>query len=112
MTDCCPLCGNALPDDDTLRVDPSSRSVSRRGLVVNRLSKQQFAIFECLWKAKGRVIDHGSLQDYVWGLENDGPSNPRETIAVQIMKLRRRLKPLGIFITNAWGVGYAMGVEK
>jgi DNA-binding response OmpR family regulator len=107
MTTCCPTCGQAIEAGETL--DIHGRFVLRNGKAV-RLSKREFEVVRCLIDAKGRVVSNGHILDYVYGLEGDGP-DPKN-IDIFIVRARRKLKPLGVFIANSWGEGYALGVEK
>lgn len=103
--DCaCPTCGQTLPADDTLRIDPAGIVV--RGRRFATLSPQEATVLAELVKARGGLRTKERLLSslHLFGAED------RETkiIDVHVCRLRRKLKPLGLSIGTVWGQGYRL----
>ena len=90
-------------DDGSLRIDPSSFSVTVDGHEV-RLTRKEFALLEELARNAGRVMMRDTLLERVWGLSYYGDSR---TLDVHIRRLRQKLgKPE--LIETVTGIGYRL----
>jgi two-component system, OmpR family, response regulator len=107
MTTCCPTCGQAIEAGEAIKV--TGRYVLHKDKAT-RLSKMEAAVVSCLLEAKGRVVTKDHIMQHVYGLACDWPD--WKILDIFICRARRRLKPLGIFIANSRGEGFALGVEK
>jgi len=87
-----------------LRVDPSSRVVSKGDTEID-LTPKEFDILELLIRNKGRVFPREEIFQLIW----DEPCIDTRTIDVHIKNIRDKLKDNGensSMIQTKWGVGY------
>lgn len=104
MSGChCPVCGAALPDDPSLKVDEPTGIVIRNGRFAH-LPPSEMAIFAALTARPGHVRSKEALLNALGRLEMDEPEI--KIVDVLVCKVRRKLQPLGITIKTAWGDGY------
>ncbi len=88
-----------------LRLEPSTRSVTRAGEPVVLTAKE----FELLWfmaRYPRQVFTRTQLLDQVWGYEFFGDES---TVTVHIHRLREKIEPnpaQPTYIHTVWGVGY------
>jgi DNA-binding response OmpR family regulator len=82
-------------------LDPSRRTVSRAGTVVD-LTRKEFGVLEVLLAAGGGVVSSEELLERVWD-ENADPFTT--TVRVTVMTLRKKLGDPGI-IETVVGSGY------
>jgi DNA-binding response OmpR family regulator len=106
MTTCCPTCGQVMPQRPELVVDLDTNTASRDGMVV-RLSRTEAELARCLVDAKRRTLSREQLLSKLYGYSEE-PTYP--TIDQFILKIRRKLKPLGVAIVNHWGRGWSLTV--
>jgi two-component system OmpR family response regulator len=87
-----------------LRVDPATRSVTRRGRRVE-LSAREFAVLEFLARRSGQVVSRSELLEHVWDRNYEGSTN---IVDVYVGYLRRKLEnPFGCpLIHTVRGAGY------
>lgn len=104
MNCACPTCGQTLPGDDTLRIDPAGIVV--RGGRFATLTRQEAALFEQLVAAGGAVLSKDRLLSGLYLVEADEPDI--KIIDVFVCRLRRKLRPLGVEIGTVWGRGYRL----
>lgn len=105
MSCACPLCGQAIVDDGRVLVDIEGGLVVAGGHVV-QLTRQEFALFEALWRAKLRLQSKEQLLDALYGLLPEADMAEIKIIDVFVHKLRKKLKPTGVVIETLWGRGY------
>lgn len=98
----CPCCGQALPQDDTLRVDEAGIVVRNGRFAV--LTKQENEIFALLRAARGKVLTKQRLLAGLYPIEADEAEI--KIIDVFVCKLRAKLKPLDVTVQTVWGRGY------
>lgn len=105
----CPCCNRPLITDGDISLDTAAQLVSRDGRSA-KLSKQQFEILEFILRKKGGVADFRQLYDWLYQLSHEevGPVGVR----VQICRMRKTLKPLGIGIETVWGSGYSIKIKE
>ncbi|MDQ6849953.1 MAG: response regulator transcription factor [Actinomycetota bacterium] len=89
-----------------LAVDPSKRTVTRHGELVE-LTRKEFGVLETLLMAQGAVVSSEELLDRVWD-ENADPFTT--TVRVTMMTLRRKLGEPAI-IDTVVGSGYRIDPE-
>lgn len=101
--ECCETCGRPL------QYVKSGVEVDAAGFVTHggrsiKLSLGEAKVFRVLHSTFGNVVHRNRIYDLVWG--------DRETelkiVDVLICKVRKKIEPLGLVITNTWGVGYTL----
>ena len=85
-----------------LLLDPATLAVTWRGKTID-LPRREFALLRMLMEARGRVISRESVQQGLYGWDEDVASN---AIDVHVHQLRRKLHPA--LIRTLRGVGYAL----
>jgi DNA-binding response OmpR family regulator len=63
----------------------------------------EFDLLELLLAHPGRAFSRDYLVERVWGYEAGGSDR---TVDTHVMRLRKKLGPLGERIETVWGVGY------
>jgi two-component system, OmpR family, response regulator len=89
-----------------LEVDPATRTVTRRGRVVE-LTAREFGVLEFLARHAGEVVTRTDLLDHVWDQNYEGSTN---VVDVYVGYLRRKLEdPFGEpLIRTVRGAGYVL----
>jgi DNA-binding response OmpR family regulator len=85
-----------------LEVDPGAHLARLDGAPLE-LTRTEFALLDLLLRNRGRAFSRAYLHDAVWGepaIEGD------RSVDNAILRLRRKLGPLGDAIETVWGVGY------
>jgi DNA-binding response OmpR family regulator len=85
-----------------LRIDLADRAVTLDGEEVN-LTRREFDLLVLLASNPGRAFSRDFLLERLWGDEYEGFDR---TVDSHIVRLRRKLGPLGEKIVTVWGVGY------
>lgn len=98
----CPCCGQDLPETGELRVDDAGIVVFGGRFVI--LTRQEAEIFGRLRAAGGAMVGRESLHAGLYPIEADEAEI--KIVDVFVCKLRRKLKPLGLEIGTARGLGY------
>ena len=98
--------GEALQVGD-LRVDVAGRTASVAGAPLD-LTPKEFDLLHMLAAQPGRAYSREFLLQRIWGLEYDGFDR---TVDTHIVRLRKKLGPLGDHIATVWGVGYKLRGE-
>lgn len=91
--------------DVTLDLD--AREVSGAGIPL-ALPRREVSVMEILMSAQGRTVSKGDLIDHLYGT---GADIEESAVEVHISRLRKRLKPYGLEIRVARGLGYALVVQ-
>ena len=89
-------------DRGPLHVDPAARSATVEGAPLE-LTRTEFDLLLLLVTHPGRAFSRDFLLERVWGYDYDGAGR---TVDSHVMRLRRKLGPLGEQIVTVWGVGY------
>jgi DNA-binding response OmpR family regulator len=87
-----------------LELDPTAHLASLGGEPVD-LTRTEFGVLNLLLRNRGRAFSRAYLHDAVWGepsVEGD------RSVDNAILRLRRKLGPLGEAIETVWGVGYRL----
>jgi DNA-binding response OmpR family regulator len=90
-----------------LRVDIAGRTASVSGEPLD-LTPKEFDLLHMLAAQPGRAYSREFLLQRIWGLEYDGFDR---TVDTHIVRLRKKLGPLGDHIATVWGVGYKLRGE-
>jgi len=90
-------------EDGLLRVDPGEHTTSVAGQAID-LTPKEFDLLRMLVRSPGRAFARDYLLDQVWGYEFGGLDT--RTVDTHILRLRKKLGPVGDRIETVWGVGY------
>ena len=104
---CCPLCRQELPDTGLLW-DLTSGDILYKGRTV-RLTPREMEIFSVLAKSMNRPIPVDRLIATVYG---QGSWPEYKTISVFLVSVRRKIKILGLRISNNRYYGYILEQER
>ena len=85
-----------------LQIDLANRTVTLDGEEVS-LTRKEFDLLVLLASHPGRAFSRDFLLERLWGDEYEGFDR---TVDSHIVRLRRKLGPLGEKIVTVWGVGY------
>ncbi len=99
----------ARRDDTPLRlgdleIDVTGRTASVAGKELE-LTPKEFDLLHVLAAQPGRAYSREYLLQRIWGVEYDGFDR---TVDTHVVRLRRKLGPLGDRVTTVWGIGYKM----
>jgi DNA-binding response OmpR family regulator len=92
---------------ETLRLDPAARLVTLAGAPVD-ISATEFALLDLLMRHPGRAFSRQYLLESVWEADYIGGDR---SVDNAILRLRKKLGPLGDRIETVWGVGYRLRAE-
>ncbi|WP_298299216.1 response regulator transcription factor [uncultured Litoreibacter sp.] len=87
-----------------LQFDVAARQLTAEDTALD-IPRRELSIFECLILADGRRITKSALLDHVYGT---GADVEERVIEVYVSRLRSRLKPHGVEIKSARGLGYQL----
>jgi len=90
-----------------LRVDIAGRTASVAGEPVD-LTPKEFDLLRILAEHPGRAYSREFLLQRIWGIDYDGFDR---TVDTHIVRLRKKLGPLGERIATVWGTGYKLRVS-
>lgn len=85
-----------------LSIDVANHSVTLRGEELD-LTPKEFDLLVLLAGNPGRAFSRDFLLERLWGYVYDGVDR---TVDTHIVRLRKKLGPIGEQITTVWGVGY------
>ena len=85
-----------------LVVDPISRMATVREAPL-ALTPKEFDLLYLLASSPGRAFSRDYLMEKIWGYESGGFDR---TVDTHVLRLRRKLGPLGERIERVWGIGY------
>ena len=90
----------------SLRLDPATRLVTRRGLEIP-LSAKEFALLETFMRRPGQVLSRVDLLEHVWGHRDENRSN---VVDVYVRYLRTKIDgPFArSYIETVRGAGYRL----
>lgn len=94
----------------SLRLDPATRQVWRRGTEIH-LSAKEFALLEVLMRRPGQVVTRFDLLEHAWDYSYENRSN---VIDVYVGYLRNKVdRPFGVSsIETVRGVGYRLRADE
>ena len=93
----------ALLQDGPLRVDVGEHTASVDGRTVE-LTPKEFDLLALLVRNPGRAFARDYLLEKVWGYDYGGLDT--RTVDTHVLRLRKKLGPVGDRIETVWGVGY------
>lgn len=88
-----------------LELDPIAHVARLDGAPLD-LTRTEFALLHLLLRNRGRAFSRTYLREAVWGepsMEGD------RSVDNAVLRLRKKLGPLGEAIETVWGVGYRLG---
>lgn len=91
-----------------LRLDPQSHLAALESTPLD-LTPTEFALLHLLMRSPGRAFSRAYLLDTVWGETYVGGDR---SVDNAILRLRKKLGPLGEDIETVWGVGYRLRPER
>jgi DNA-binding response OmpR family regulator len=99
----------APPDSAPLRygdltLDPEARYVTMGGNPVD-LTVKEYELLSLLLRHPGRTFSRAYLLEHVWSADYEGGDR---TVDMHMVRLRKKLGPLGDSIATVWGVGYRL----
>ncbi len=104
----CPCCKQAV-DAGGLQFSPET-GVWRDGLHAD-LTPYEAAVFAVIHKNSPRFTSATRLINALYGAE-DGPLDERGVLNVLLLRMRRKLAPIGVKIENKYGLGYRLAVAE
>ena len=87
-----------------LEVDPAAHLARLEGEPLD-LTRTEFGLLHLLLRNRGRAFSRAYLRDAVWG---DSSFEGDRSVDNAILRLRKKLGPLGEAIETVWGVGYRL----
>ncbi len=90
-----------------LQIDVAAHIVTVKGQPVE-LAPKEFDLLEILVRHPGRAFSRDYLVEKVWGYEANGSDR---TVDTHVLRLRKKLGPVGERIETVWGVGYRFNGE-
>jgi DNA-binding response OmpR family regulator len=87
-----------------LRLDPERHVVTLDGEALD-LTPNEFALLHLLMRGPGRAFSRSYLLDTIWGATYVGGDR---SVDNTVLRLRKKLGPLGDAIETVWGVGYRL----
>lgn len=92
----------------SLRLDPEAHAAKLDHVSLD-LSPTEFALLHLLLRSPGRAFSRTYLLDTVWGESYVGGDR---SVDNTVLRLRKKLGPLGEAIETVWGVGYRLRPAK
>ncbi len=92
----------------SLTLDPEAHLATLDGVTLD-LSRTEFALLHLFLRNPGRAFSRDYLLDAVWGERAVGGDR---SVDNAILRLRKRLGPLGDEIETVWGIGYRLRPES
>lgn len=92
----------------SLRLDPEAHAAKLDHILLD-LSPTEFALIHLLLRSPGRAFSRTYLLDTVWGESYVGGDR---SVDNTVLRLRKKLGPLGEAIETVWGVGYRLRPAK
>jgi DNA-binding response OmpR family regulator len=90
-----------------LRIDVAGRTASIAGETVD-LTPKEFDLLRLLAEQPGRAYSRDYLLQRIWGEEYVGFDR---TVDTHVVRLRKKLGPLGERVATVWGVGYKLRID-
>lgn len=87
-----------------LRLDPAAHQATHAGSPLD-LSPTEFALLHLLLRSPGRAFSRAYLLDTIWDAQYVGGDR---SVDNAVMRLRKKIAPLGDQIETVWGIGYRL----
>ncbi len=91
----------------SLRLDPTAHLATLDGAALE-LSPTEFDLLHLLLRSPGRAFSRAYLMETVWQEASLGGDRSVDNV---VLRLRKKLGPLGEAIETVWGVGYRLRPE-
>ena len=91
-----------------LHLDPTAHLATLEGVLID-LSPTEFTLLQLLLRSPGRAFSRSYLVDTIWGETYIGGDR---SVDNTVLRLRKKLGPLGEAIETVWGVGYRLRPER
>src|SRR5262249_11309485 len=91
-----------------LRLDPAAHLATLDGAPLD-LSPTEFALLHLLLRSPGRAFSRAYLMETVWQETAIGGDR---SVDNAVLRLRKKLGPLGEAVETVWGVGYRLRPES
>jgi DNA-binding response OmpR family regulator len=91
-----------------LQLEPAAHQAVLDGAVLD-LSPTEFALLHLLLRSPGRAFSREYLLDTVWREQYVGGDRSVDNV---VLRLRKKLGPLGEHIETVWGVGYRLRAKR
>jgi DNA-binding response OmpR family regulator len=91
-----------------LHLDPQAHQAKLESVPLE-LGPTEFALLQLLLRSPGRAFSRAYLLDTVWGETYIGGDR---SVDNTVLRLRKKLGPLGEAIETVWGVGYRLRPER
>ena len=93
-----------------LRMDTSSRSVTRRGRLIH-LTPREYSLLELLLRNAGRAVTKDAILESVWGFDGEvGENNVEAFVRLLRNKIDLNFEPK--LVHTVRGVGYCLRVDE
>ncbi len=109
----CPCCGASLTTAEPQWNIEQARITTQHGMV-NFISRRETEVFDLLWRKRGTFgLNANRIVEIICDNDIDGGICP-ETVREIILRLRRKLAPIGIQITTGTrsGNGYSLTFKE
>ncbi len=93
---------------DRLYLDPQAHVAMLDNMLLE-LSPTEFTLLHLLLRSPGRAFSRAYLLDTVWGETYVGGDR---SVDNTVLRLRKKLGPLGSAIETVWGIGYRLQLER
>jgi DNA-binding response OmpR family regulator len=90
-----------------LKLDPQTHSVTLNGNELD-LSPTEFSLLQLLLRSPGRAFSRAYLIETLWSETYVGGDRSVDNV---VLRLRKKLGPVGDAIETVWGVGYRLRSE-
>ena len=100
--------GNDIMSLGALRVEPQAHMATLDGMPLD-LSPTEFTMLQLFLHSPGRAFSRAYLLDTVWREQYVGGDRSVDNV---VLRLRKKLGPLGDHIETVWGVGYRLRAER
>lgn len=90
-----------------LQVDLAAHTVTVDGQSVE-LAPKEFDLLEIMVRHPGRAFSRDYLMEKVWGYDANGSDR---TVDTHVLRLRKKLGPVGERVETVWGLGYRFAAE-
>jgi DNA-binding response OmpR family regulator len=90
-----------------LEIDPAGRTAAVAGEPLD-LTPKEFDLLAMLAEQPGRAYSREYLLERIWGPEYVGFDR---TVDTHVVRLRKKLGPLGERVATVWGVGYKLRAD-
>ncbi len=97
---------------DVISLDPSTRTVTVRGMDPRRLTHLEFRLLYALMLNRGQVLPTEVIVEKVWGYTLEGN---RELVRGLVSRLRHKIEPdpeNPVFLETHTGIGYRFVVDE